>query len=61
MVALAVIVLDKLEDGPTEVTRAERDRTVETLGFDGAHKPFGMSIRIRRTKRPLDHADAGLA
>jgi hypothetical protein len=49
-----MIVLDELRDGPSEVTLANRNESIQALLFDGPHEPLGVGIGIRRSPWRLD-------
>jgi hypothetical protein len=46
MIPFAVVVLDVLRDGRSEVPLAERNQPVQAFFFDGSHEPFGVGVRI---------------
>ena len=48
MIAVAVIVRDKLGDGTPKVMLPDWKDPIEALVFDRAHEALGVGIRIRR-------------
>jgi hypothetical protein len=58
MIALLMIVGDELCYRPSEVALANRNDPIETFLFDRSHEAF--RVRIRRLKRCLHDAKAGL-
>src|SRR4029079_17638541 len=48
MIPLAMIMGDKLRDGPSMMALPERNQAAQTFLFDRANEPFGVGVRIRR-------------
>ena len=53
MIPLAMIVLEELGHGPSQMALAEQDRPVETFVSNRPRKTFGVGIRIGRLERRL--------
>jgi hypothetical protein len=53
VIALVMIVGDKLRYGSLEMALTEWNHSIETLLFDRPHEPFGVRIGIRRLERRL--------
>ncbi len=51
MSPLEVVVLEKLLDRSSEMTLAEDDQAIQTLGFDRQHESFRVRIQIRASSR----------
>src|SRR5262245_40238042 len=51
MIAFAMVVLDELGDGVSEVALPQRNDAVQTLFLDRPYKPFRVGVRIRGTLR----------
>jgi hypothetical protein len=51
VVALCVVVLDKLAEGAAQVTFAERNDVPAALLLDRANEPFGVRVQIRAAWR----------
>jgi hypothetical protein len=60
MVPLVMIVGNEFSNGPAEMSLAERNQAIETLGFDGPHKPFRVGIRVGRLIRRLYNTNASV-
>ena len=56
-----MIIDHEFSNGPAEVAFAERNQTIETLGFDRPHNPFRVGTRVGRLIRRLYNLDAGVA
>ena len=56
---LRVFVMPRsnLPDGPSQVAFSKRNRSIETFILDGAHKSFGIRIRIGCLERSLHYSD----
>jgi hypothetical protein len=61
MIALVMIVGNKLRNGPSETALADRNYLIEALLFDGPHEAFRMRIRIGRLKWRLHNAEPHVA
>ena len=58
MIPLALIMGDKLRDGPAKVAFAERNQPIETFLLDRANEAFSVSIAVRRARRRLDDMES---
>jgi hypothetical protein len=47
VIALAVIMLDKLSYGSTQPGFTKENHAVQARFFNGSDKPFGISVQIR--------------
>jgi len=57
MIPFAMIMGDKLRDGPPKVALAERDQPIARFFLDRADEAFGVGVRIRRPIRCPDDAE----
>jgi hypothetical protein len=53
-----VVVLEERRQHVVEVAAVPDEHPVQALGTDGTCPPFGMRVRLRRTRRTLDHLNA---
>ena len=60
MIALAVGVDHVLRKRTTKMSLTEGNEPVQALFLDRADKPFGGRVRVRGTKRCLNHLHAGI-
>ena len=58
MRARAVVVLDVDARDSFELAATDDQQVVEALRSDGADETLGVGVRLRRSKRRVDHADA---
>jgi hypothetical protein len=56
----AVVVPDVCREYHTQVPLIEDQHTVGEFGSNGAHEPFGETVRPRATRRNSDHANADI-
>ena len=62
MVALSMIMMDELSDGPAQRLLTEEDHPIQALALDRQNKPFDVGVQIRRTVRqPNDVSSSVLA
>jgi hypothetical protein len=54
----AVVVPNVLREYHMQVPLAEDQYAVGEFGWEGAHEPFGDTVRPWATRRNCDHADA---
>src|SRR5579859_6356282 len=54
VIPLAMIMLNKLVDGPAHRAFSEQNHPFQAGFLDGSHKAFGVGIQIRRARRQLN-------
>ena len=59
-VAFSTIMMDELSDGPAQRLLTEEDRPLQALALDRQHKPFDVSVQIRRTVRQPNDIRSGM-
>ena len=60
MVALSMIMMDELGDGTAQRWLTEEDHPLQALALDRQHKPFDVSVQIRRTVRQPNDISSGV-
>ena len=60
MVALSMIMMDELSDGPAQRLLTEEDHPTQALALARQNKPFDVSVQIRRTVRQSNDVSSGV-
>ena len=59
-VALSVIMMDELGDGPSQRWLIEEEHRIQALALARQDKPFDVSVQIRRTVRQPNDIRSGV-